>query len=166
MNRVGVALGSNLGERLANLREARDLLVGLGVDGGEFLQASVYASVPLDCPEGSPDFLNTVVEFEFEGTAWELLRETQGIERELGRKIALEVNAPRVIDVDLLYFGNEVIDEARLVVPHPRMRERSFVMEPLCEIRPELVLAGDRELISVQFGRMEETPLRVVASDW
>ncbi len=142
MARVGIALGSNLGDRLKHLQAARECLREIATPGELFLSAPVYQTEPLLCPPGSPYFYNTVVEISFEGSAFDLLELTQGIENKLGRTGSLEKNAPRVIDVDLLYFGDELIDTEALVLPHPRLGERRFVVQPLADIRPALVLPG------------------------
>jgi 2-amino-4-hydroxy-6-hydroxymethyldihydropteridine diphosphokinase len=148
MPRAGIALGSNLGDRNANLEAARDCLREIATPGELFLQASTYQTEPLLCPPGSPLFLNSVVEIAFEGDAFELLELTQAIEERLGRVASPERNAPRIIDVDLLYFGDEIIDTEALVLPHPRIGERRFVLEPLVDIRPELVLPGQTRSIA------------------
>ncbi len=148
MPRAGIALGSNLGDRLANLEAARDCLREIATPGEPFLQASIYQTEPLLCPPGSPHFYNSVVEIAFDGDAFELLGLTQAIEKKLGRAASPERNAPRIIDVDLLYFGDEIIDTEALVLPHPRIAERRFVLQPLAEIRPELVLPGQTRSIA------------------
>lgn len=142
MPRVGIALGSNLGDRLANLQAARAALRDIATPGSAFLQASTYQTEPLLCPPGSPHFYNSVVEISFGGSPSELLDITQKIEKTLGRLGVPERNAPRVIDIDLLYFGDQAIDTEELILPHPRISERRFVIEPLAEIRPELILPG------------------------
>ena len=148
MPRAGIALGSNLGDRPANLQAARDCLREIAAPGEPFLQASNYQTEPLHCPPGSPPFYNSVVEIAFAGEAFQLLELTQAIEKKLGRAAAPERNAPRIIDVDLLYFGDEIIDTEALVLPHPRIGERRFVLQPLAEIRPELVLPGQTRSIA------------------
>lgn len=142
MPRVGIALGSNLGDRAANLQAARDRLREIATTGEPFLEASDYQTEPLHCPPGSPTFHNSVVEIAWDGNPFELLEITQAIELELGRTQTPERNAPRVIDLDLLYFGDQIIDTEALVLPHPRIAERLFVLEPLAEIRPDLRLPG------------------------
>ncbi|RYD38007.1 MAG: 2-amino-4-hydroxy-6-hydroxymethyldihydropteridine diphosphokinase, partial [Verrucomicrobiaceae bacterium] len=142
MPRVGIALGSNLGDRLANIRAAIAELRQIAVPGEPLLEASVWQTEPKLCPPGSPMFLNTVVEIAFEDAPFELLEMTKAIEKRLGRAAVAERNAPRVIDVDLLYFGERIIDTEELALPHPRITERRFVLQPLAEIRPELVLPG------------------------
>ena len=140
MPRIGIALGSNIGDCIANLQAARDCLREIATVGEPFLQASTYQTEPLYCPPGSPLFYNSAVEMAWEGDPFELLKITQTIEIRLGRMLKPERNAPRIIDVDLLYFGGEVIDSEVLVLPHPRIGERRFVLEPLAEILPDLIL--------------------------
>ncbi|MEO8613711.1 MAG: 2-amino-4-hydroxy-6-hydroxymethyldihydropteridine diphosphokinase [Luteolibacter sp.] len=148
MARVGIALGSNLGDRFSHLQAACDCLREIATPGKPLLSAPIYQTEPLLCPPGSPYFYNTVVEISFEGSAFALLEMTQAIEKKLGRTIAVERNAPRVIDVDLLYFGDEIIDTEALVLPHPRIGERRFVLQPLADIRPDLVLPGQNRNIT------------------
>lgn len=168
MARVGIALGSNLGDRLANLRAARAGLAGLAASGGVILQAPVYQTAPVLCPDGSADFYNTVVELEVEGGAGWLLQETQRLERRLGRESGGVRNAPRVIDIDLLYWGDAVVDLPGLVLPHPRLAVRRFVLQPLAEIRPDLQLPGwagtAREMLAWLVS--DEPPLGWVTDDW
>jgi 2-amino-4-hydroxy-6-hydroxymethyldihydropteridine diphosphokinase len=161
MPRVGIALGSNLGDRLANLQAARDRLQAIATPGEPFLQASTYQTEPLLCPPGSPDFLNTAVEIHFAGDPFDLLELTQAIEKQLGRRGSAERNAPRIIDVDLLYFGDQIIDTEELALPHPRIGERRFVLQPLADIRPDLVLPGDVRNIALRLDHLEssEPPL-------
>jgi len=139
---VAIGLGSNLGDRLGNLRAAREKLRELA-DGG-LLVAPVYRTAPVGCPPGSPDFFNSVVAFRFGGTVRELLDAVRGIERELGRAGARTRgrNAPRPIDLDILVFGGETVSDEDLTVPHPRMGSRRFVLQPLADILPGLVAPG------------------------
>lgn len=156
-----------MGNRLKNLQAARDLLGALAVPGS-LRQASIYQTEPVDCPEDSPDFYNTVVEIDYAGTPHQLLEATQGIELRLGRKAVPERNAPRVIDVDILYFGGERIEGEILDLPHPRLTSRRFVLEPLAEIRPELVLPGDQVSIAEHLRHLDsnEPPLVTVQAVW
>ncbi len=142
MPRVGIALGSNLGDRLANLREATLRLRAIADDSKSVREASIYETAPELCPPGSPDFLNTVVEIGYEGTARDLLLITREIERDMGRDGAAPRNASRIIDLDILYFGEDVCSHPDLRLPHPRLAQRRFVLEPLAEIRPDLSLPG------------------------
>jgi 2-amino-4-hydroxy-6-hydroxymethyldihydropteridine diphosphokinase len=157
MPRVGIALGSNLGDRLANLQAARDCLLEIATPGEPFLQASIYQTEPLLCPPGSPLFYNSIVEIDFGGDPFELLELTQSIEEKLGRTGVPARNAPRIIDVDLLYFGEAVIDTEALLLPHPRIGERRFVLQPLAEIRPDLVLPGQAAGVAELLVRLEST---------
>lgn len=154
MPRIGIALGSNVGDCAANLQAARDCLREIAILGEPFLQASTYQTEPLHCPPGSPLFFNSVIEIAWEGDPLELLKITQSIESRLGRTIKLERNAPRIIDVDLLYFGAEIIDTELLVLPHPRIGERRFVLEPLAEIRPDLILPRHSLSIAEQLAEL------------
>lgn len=155
MPRVGIALGSNLGDRLSNLDAARKCLRNIAIPGEPFLEASTYQTEPLNCPPGSPLFCNSVVEMAFDGDAFELFELTQTIEKQLGRIAIPERNAPRIIDVDLLYFGDEIVDTENLVLPHPRIGERLFVLEPLAEIRPALILPGQTKSIAELLARLQ-----------
>lgn len=165
MSRVGIALGSNLGDRLANLRAATDCLRAIATPGEPFLTAPIYQTEPLLCPPGSPYFYNTAIELSFGGDAFELLETTKAIEKKLGRRDAAERNAPRVIDVDLLYFGDEIIDTEELALPHPRLGERRFVLTPLAAIRADLVLPGSKLTITERLTGLisDEPPLLTVA---
>lgn len=165
---TGVALGSNLGDRLKHLQAARDLLTRLALPD-TLRQASVYQTEPVACPPGSPDFYNTVVEFSYAGGPEELLDATQAIERQLGRTRVAERNAPRVIDVDILYFGEVRMVRENLELPHPRLILRRFVLQPLAEIRPDLILPGDRITIAGHLAHLDssEPPLvRVQSVFW
>jgi 2-amino-4-hydroxy-6-hydroxymethyldihydropteridine diphosphokinase len=148
MPRAGIALGSNLGDRMANLSEAIRLLSEIAENNAIFLKARTYRTKPLDCPPGSPDFFNTVVEFSFAGSASELFLNTRSIETSMGRQSNPQRNAPRIIDLDILYLGNLQTDSKDLILPHPRMHERSFVLQPLADICPNLVLPGHSKCVS------------------
>tara|TARA_R110000850_G_scaffold10259_24_gene36893 strand:+ start:952 stop:1341 length:390 start_codon:yes stop_codon:yes gene_type:complete len=114
------------------------------------LLSGVYETTPIDCPEESPQFLNAVVEIDVNTTPRELLTETQGIEARLGRQEIDVVNAPRPLDIDLLYFDDISIEESDLTLPHPRMLERAFVVIPLQEIQPGRCNGANLELLGQQ----------------
>ena len=138
--RAMVGLGSNLGDRLANLQRAVDLLAAR--EGLRVLRTSrVYETAPVGPPQ--PDYLNSVAELETSLSARELLDACLGVEREMGRERA-ERWGPRVIDLDLLTYGREEIDEPGLTVPHPRMHDRAFVLVPLLELDPDPLLPDGR----------------------
>lgn len=166
--RVGIALGTNLGNRLTHLRVARDMLRKLVDPDSHYLQAPIYQSEPVDCHENSPDFYNTVIEIDYIGKPYELLAKTQGIEFHLGRESVYERNAPRIIDVDILYMGDEVLKDEILTIPHPSLTDRKFVLQPLSDIRPNLILPGDDITISEHLEHLEsgEPSLTLVQSVW
>jgi 2-amino-4-hydroxy-6-hydroxymethyldihydropteridine diphosphokinase len=128
---VVIALGSNLGPRQYLLRRAvHELAAFVRV----VRQSSVHATAPVDAPKGSPDFLNMVVAGTTRLDAMELLSELHGIEARLGRVRGVR-NAPRPIDLDLILYGAHLMRNGQIVVPHPRYREREFVLAPLRELR-------------------------------
>lgn len=138
--RAAVALGSNLGDRLANLRAARQAIVQLPNVRPPLLSSPIYETDPLDCESGAGKFLNAVVEFGYDGEPFDLLQKLRQIETVLGRPPDHPRNVSREIDIDLLYIGDVKIDTKELQLPHPRMFERGFVLQPLAYIRPDLVL--------------------------
>jgi 2-amino-4-hydroxy-6-hydroxymethyldihydropteridine diphosphokinase len=127
---VYFSLGSNLGDREANLRRAIASLPAAGVRVPQV--SSIYETQPVDYLE-QPWFLNCVAEGETELPALELLRALRGIEEHMGSK-KLVAKGPRLVDLDILLYGDEIIDTPELQVPHPRMHLRRFVLEPLAEI--------------------------------
>lgn len=138
MPRVAIALGSNLGDRHAYIAAAIAAIRELAADEEPFLTASLYDTEPDNCPPDSPRFLNTAIEFSYPGTdPLELLGKTQQIERTLGRQPNAIRNAPRTIDIDILHFGDTILNHPTLQLPHPRINERPFVYLPLREIRKE-----------------------------
>ena len=166
--RVGIALGTNLGNRLSNLKQARDMLRALVDPESHYLQAPIYQSEPVDCTDDSPDFYNTVIELDYTGKPYDLLAKTQGIEFHLGRESVYERNSPRVIDIDILYFGDEVMHEEILFIPHPRLTDRLFVLHPLMDIRSDLILPGDEATIAEHLKHIDtaEPELNLVQSLW
>ena len=168
MANVGIALGSNIGLRLSHLREARDLLTELMPRNAKVLQAPIYQSTPVDCQDNSPDFYNTVLEIIYEGSPSQLLSKTQQIEKQLGRPEKMILNEPRIIDIDILYFDDIVIESNYLSIPHSRITERRFVLEPLAEINPELILPNEVLTISELLENLhtDEPALSMVQSHW
>ncbi len=129
-----VALGSNLGDRQAHLDRAIERLAR---HLGALRVSSVHETDPVGVPGDQPRFLNAVAVGETTLDARALLGELLGIERDAGRERPY-AGAARTLDLDLILFGDAIIDEPRLTVPHPRFRERRFVLEPLAEIAPGL----------------------------
>lgn len=148
MSRVLLGLGSNLGDRLENLRRAVSSLER-NPEVEVTARSGVYESEALDYRD-QPDFLNAVVEVETALDPRGLLELAMGLETEAGRRRPFP-SAPRTLDVDILVFGDLVVEEPDLAIPHPRLGERRFVLEPLLEIRPDGTLPdgrGFRELLS------------------
>ena len=145
--RTAVALGSNLGDRLENLRAARRQIIKLGDVRPPVFSAGIYETEPVDCETGASKFLNTVIEFDFEGDPVQLLEQLAQIEESLGRKRDHPKNVSRRIDIDLLYCGDQRIENERLQLPHPRMHLRRFVLQPLADIRGDLILPNQRKTV-------------------
>jgi 2-amino-4-hydroxy-6-hydroxymethyldihydropteridine diphosphokinase len=148
--RVGIALGSNLGDRSAELDAGIEFLYVLS-ENEEVLQSPRFETAPVDCPPGSPPFLNAVAEIEVDSvvlTPLHLLDELREFEISRGRSPLHDHNAPRPLDLDIIYYGIERIDQMGLVIPHPRAHLRRFVMEPLSHIRPDLILPGQTKTVS------------------
>ena len=142
MRRCVFSLGSNLGDRLAMLESACDYLAD--VFGGLRL-SQVYETEPVGCPEGSPSYLNACVEVETDMPAEEILELCLRIEQELGRTRSGEYGEARTCDIDLICCGSETSQSATLTLPHPRAHEREFVLRPLCDIDPQLILPGQAQ---------------------
>ncbi|MCW4010500.1 MAG: 2-amino-4-hydroxy-6-hydroxymethyldihydropteridine diphosphokinase [Candidatus Bathyarchaeota archaeon] len=134
MVKAYIALGSNIGDREGNLRSAfENLEAKMTVLKG----SSIYETKPMYL-ENQEWFLNCAVEVETELTPRQLLEFLKSIEKEFGRKV-VERNGPRIIDLDILFYGNQIVTEDDLKIPHPRIQERAFVLVPLAEIAPQLV---------------------------
>jgi 2-amino-4-hydroxy-6-hydroxymethyldihydropteridine diphosphokinase len=135
MTRAYLALGSNLGDRRRQLGEARRLLTR---HGARLLrESSVRETEPFGVTD-QPAFLNQVLEVDWEGTARELLMVAKAVEQEAGRTPTYRWG-PRELDVDILLFGHETVAEDDLVIPHPGLRDRSFLRELLGELEPNVV---------------------------
>ncbi len=145
--RVYLSLGSNLGEREQNLKRALMALERERIQ--VVMRSSLYETEPQDVA-GQPWFLNIVAECETSYFPLQLLCVVERIERELGRKRGAETirRGPRTIDIDILLFGNVWMETPQLTIPHARMLERRFVLEPLVEIAPGLREPRTKELLS------------------
>ncbi|MFN2622875.1 MAG: 2-amino-4-hydroxy-6-hydroxymethyldihydropteridine diphosphokinase [Chthoniobacterales bacterium] len=164
--RAGVALGSNLGERLANLRNARREIAAMSGTLPPLRCSAIYETEPVDCEKGAANFFNAVIEFGYAGQPIELRRELAAIERVLGRPAAHDRNISRPIDLDLLYFGEMIIETVELQLPHPRIVDREFVLRPLADIRPDLVLPGQAEAVDVLLLRLPMTGVVRLDLEW
>ncbi|MFZ4116492.1 MAG: 2-amino-4-hydroxy-6-hydroxymethyldihydropteridine diphosphokinase [Chthoniobacterales bacterium] len=140
---VGIALGSNLGEseKILTLSIEELKKIHQGTDD-TFRVSSFYKTAPVDCPPESPFFLNAVLELETKLLPHALLYFLRTLEKKSGRSFPYAYHAPRTLDLDLLYYDSITIFTPELELPHPRIRERSFVLKPLVEINPHLILPG------------------------
>lgn len=132
---VFLLLGSNLGDRLQVLAAAREAIADQA--GSIVNQSAVYETAPWGITD-QPAFLNQVLEITTSLLPEDLLRIILNIEHDLGR-VRYERWGARVIDIDMLYFGQTVMDSARLTLPHPRIQDRRFVLAPLAEIAPDFI---------------------------
>lgn len=166
--RVAVAFGSNMGDRLANLRRARDMLQASHEGPADaFLASSVYETEPVDCTPGTLDFFNAVVEMDYEEHPMILLDELHEIEKALGRPGKRPRNAPRPIDLDILYAGNMILNNEEIIIPHPRFHLRRFVLQPLAEIRPDYVAPGHHLDVRGLLAKLpDDRPLKQIRADW
>lgn len=150
MKTIYLSLGSNLGDREANLRKALDRLNPRRV-------SHLYETEPVD-HIAQPFFLNLVVEAETPLMPMQLLAQTQRIERDLGRKRTI-AKGPRTIDIDILLYGSSVIGVKRLQIPHPRMHERRFVLEPMADLAPDLRHPVTHRTIREMLGELATRPV-------
>jgi 2-amino-4-hydroxy-6-hydroxymethyldihydropteridine diphosphokinase len=143
-----IALGSNLGDPRQNVLRAMDRLQDLS--DHPLLRSSLWQTSPVDCPPHSSAFVNAVVALmpRLTETPEPLLRRLQEIEQQFGRQPKRIVNEPRPLDLDLIAFGDQTLGTAALVLPHPRAHERRFVLQPLSEIAPALVLPGRQKTVA------------------
>lgn len=141
--RAAIALGSNLGDRVANIHSGIEGLRRLAARDAPFLVSRFYSTSPVDCPPGSDDFVNAAVELSPVLAPRDLLVALQAMEAILGRPTHRAQNAPRPIDLDIIYYGELQSADPALILPHPRARERRFVLAPLADIVPDLVLPGE-----------------------
>jgi 2-amino-4-hydroxy-6-hydroxymethyldihydropteridine diphosphokinase len=132
-----LALGSNLGDRARHLAEARRLL---GEQGARVLRESLVRETEPYGIQDQPRFLNQVLEVEWEGSPRQLLETAKAVEQQVGRRASYRWG-PREIDVDILLFGDQQVDEPGLTIPHPGLRDRDFVRRPLAELRPDILLS-------------------------
>ena len=129
---VYLSFGSNLGDRLANLRTAIQRVASFATV--ERI-SSFYETQPVELTD-QPWFVNCAIALDFDGSPRDLLQHALAIEQEMGRQ-RLQKKGPRNIDIDILLYGDHVVDEPGLKIPHPAMHQRRFVLEPLAEIAPD-----------------------------
>lgn len=165
---IGFSLGSNQGDRLTYLQAARDGLL-LYDDATLVDQSSVYSTDPVDVASDylAYDFLNAVILVESEISAEEWLVRLGNVEQGLGRVRSGGRNEPRTVDIDILFAGHRRIESVDLIIPHPRWSERNFVLAPLTEVRPHLVLPGEpRAVMHVWQALRAEQRVEKMVESW
>jgi 2-amino-4-hydroxy-6-hydroxymethyldihydropteridine diphosphokinase len=161
-----IALGSNLGDSPRLISSAMDRLQQFSLK--PLLRSSLWRSDPVDCPPGSPPFINAVVGLVPRPgeTPESLLSALQALEKEFGRQPKTLLNEPRPLDLDLIVFGPATRQTPPLTLPHPRAHLRRFVLEPLAEIAPDFVLAGQRKTVRQLLGGLgKEQPVARMVSE-
>jgi len=140
-----IALGSNLGDSQKIISDAMARLQNLS--DAPILKSSLWQTSPVDCPPDSPKFLNAMVALipHAGETPESLLNKLQTLEKDFGRTTKKILNVPRPLDLDLIAFGNETRNLPNLILPHPRAHQRRFVLQPLCEIAPDLILPAQNK---------------------
>jgi 2-amino-4-hydroxy-6-hydroxymethyldihydropteridine diphosphokinase len=158
-----VALGSNLGDSRRIILEVMERLQNFS--SLPILKSSLWQTSPVNCPPGSPLFVNAVVGLAARAgeTPESLLEKLRKLEKEFGRQPGRILNEPRPLDLDLIAFGTETRDTPELVLPHPGAHLRRFVLQPLSEIAPELVLPGQCKTVSQLLAELStgETVMRL-----
>lgn len=155
---IYLSLGSNLGDREGYLQKALELLE----ESGKIIlyrSSSIYETDPVGITN-QPMFLNLVVQGKTSYTPHELLHQVQEVERKLGRTREIRWG-PRTIDIDILLYNHQQINEQDLTIPHPRMKERGFVLVPLREIAGNLVIPGEEETVAELAARLSEEGVRL-----
>ncbi len=142
-----IALGSNLGDSRQIILDAMARLQSFS--GEPILKSSLWQTSPVDCPPDSPKFVNAMVGLvpRTGETPESLLAKLQSLEKEFGRPAKKTLNEPRPLDLDLIAFGAETRDAPELILPHPRAHLRRFVLQPLSEIAPDLILPGQTKSV-------------------
>jgi len=164
---VLIALGSNLGNRTAHMKSARDFAFSLHQGATPPLCSPLYETDPVGCEEPAEPFLNAVTGIESPLEPEDLLRRLRSFERENGRAESAKKNAPRTMDLDLLCVGALRLSTPELTLPHPRMTTRRFVLQPLADMLPDLVLPGQNHTVAALLVGLSVTPgVRLVARTW
>ena len=158
---VYIALGSNLGDSVANIKRAFAELQKLS--DKPIKKSSFWRSTPVDCPEGSPDFINAAVVIEPlpEESPESLLLKLQSLETQFGRQPKVALNEPRPIDLDIISYEGETRETPELTLPHPRWHQRRFVLEPLAEIAPDVILPGQTQSVIQLLSELDTTEVLV-----
>jgi 2-amino-4-hydroxy-6-hydroxymethyldihydropteridine diphosphokinase len=158
-----VALGSNLGDSRKTLLEAMERIEMFSDE--PLLKSSLWETSPVNCPPGSPKFVNAVVGLipRANETPESLLDKLKNLEKEFGRAPKTIANEPRPLDLDLIVFGDQTRHTLELTLPHRRAHQRKFVLQPLEEIAPDLVLAGQGKTVSERLADLvsDETVIKI-----
>ena len=142
MEEVGIALGSNMGDRYRHLNSAVNFLKTISTD--PLIEvSSFYETSPVNCSKDSEDFLNATVILKSDEVPEIFLQKLRAFEKTQGRSEIYEKNSPRPLDLDILFWGDKILKSEILTLPHPRMLQRRFVLQPLCDLRPNLILPGE-----------------------
>jgi 2-amino-4-hydroxy-6-hydroxymethyldihydropteridine diphosphokinase len=160
--KTGIALGSNLGDRLQNLRQAHEELLAIHGVSGEARYSRIYETEPVDCPPDTSPYLNAVIEIDYDGDPISLLGQLQRIEKKMRRPSRHPRNAPRTIDLDILYAGGLTLTNEKITIPHPRLFSRRFVLAPLYDIAPGLILPGQHETVAQLLAKLPDKPSATV----
>jgi 2-amino-4-hydroxy-6-hydroxymethyldihydropteridine diphosphokinase len=149
-----IALGSNLGDSQRVILRAMERLQEFSDE--PLARSSLFETTPVDSPAGSPNFVNAVVGLvpRSDETPESLLKKLRALEVDSGRKPKKIINEPRPLDLDLITFGDEIRATEELTLPHPRARLRRFVLQPLAEIAPDLVLPGQDRAVAGLLGEL------------
>ena len=165
---LGLSLGSNIGSRLDHLKEARRRI--LATSGMKLVaQSPVYETEPVGVkPEYQRlEFLNAVLIIDSPCAAHECYNQLRGIEEDMGRHRGSDRYSPRSIDIDMIYIDNLSIESGGLVIPHPRWLERRFVVQPLADIRPDLILPGtDKTVAQILAALPEKEGVTLLTRTW
>ena len=155
MTYVTLMFGGNLGDVRASFEFGLNELEknGFAIEK----KSRVFVTEPVDCVPGTPDFQNMAVSGSWGKTPQELLKLTQRIERESGRPAEHSSREARTLDIDIITFGEMVVKEENLIIPHPRAQVRLFVLEPLFEIAPELCFPDSCQTVSALFSRVKNS---------
>lgn len=156
--RAAIALGSNLGDSLSQLRHAAMVLYQLSTSPDSVKGSHIYRTEPVDCPPGSPVFLNAVVEIEWKKKPETLWHELQRLEFAAGRQRPHPIHAPRALDVDFLYLGSLSLSSGPLRLPHPQLTARRFVLAPLADCAPNRILPNQKYTIKELLARLPSAP--------
>ena len=152
---------------MSNLRASHAAIVDLAANKSSVVASGVYETDPVECESGAGKFLNAVVEIEYDGDPTDLLEKLIRVEESLGRDPTHARNVSRPIDIDILYADGLVVKSERLQLPHPRIDQRKFVLQPLAEIRPDLVLPNQTNAVRELLAQIKDsTKVSCLTEKW